>query len=107
MINWIKNNKGQTFLFVIFITMLIFAISLVETQKKAAIEVRDAYFHPQRETVIRKIEAESRVEIDNQMRSARKEISKIIDTRDAEIDRILSLPEDSLQKEIDKHFNNQ
>lgn len=107
MIDWIKNNKGQVFLFVIFITMLIFAISLVETQKKAAIEVRDSYFHPQREVVIRKIEAESRVEIDNQMRSARKEISKIIDTRDAEIDRILSLPEDSLQKEIDKHFNNQ
>ena len=107
MINWIKNNKGQIFLFVIFITMLIFAISLVETQRKAAIEVRDAYLHPTREVVIRKLEAESRVEIDNQMRSARKEISKIIDTRDAEIDRILRLPEDSLQAEIDKHFNNQ
>ena len=107
MMNWLRQNKGQAFLFFIFLSMLIFAISLVETQKKAATEVKEAYFHPKREVVIRKIEAESRAEIDNKMRLARSEISKIIDSRDIEIERILSLPEDSLQFEIDKHFNNQ
>lgn len=105
--NWLRQNKGQAFLFLIFLSMLIFAISLVETQKKAAIEVKEAYLHPKREVVIRKIEAESRAEIDNKMKLARSEISKIIDSRDIEIERILSLPEDSLQFEIDKHFNNQ
>ncbi|MFN3588748.1 MAG: hypothetical protein ACK4UP_05155 [Spirosomataceae bacterium] len=58
-----------------------------------------------RDKVAEKIERETAKKIDERMKETKLEIIEIIHARDTEIERIYALPDDSLQAEVDRHFN--
>jgi hypothetical protein len=102
-----KETKWQTLQLMMVFVVLFVAVSSYLSMNRAATDVAPGSLPvvDARDKVAEKIERETAKKIDERMKETKLEIIEIIHAKDAEIERIYELPDDSLQAEIDRYFH--
>lgn len=102
-----KETKWQILQLMMVFVVLFVAVSSYLSMNRAATVVAPGSLQivDRRDKVAEKIERETAKRIDERIKDTKLEIIELIHARDAEIERIYQLTDDSLQAEIDRHFN--